>query len=50
MPLRMLLLYVLLRGVLWRGEAGKLETEPAEGISNPPPEMSWQVGFLFLGN
>lgn len=44
--LRLLLLHVYLR-VLWRGEAGRLERNPARKLSNPPPETSWPVGFLF---
>ena len=46
--LRLLLLHVYLRA-LWQGEAGKLERNPAQELSNPPPERSWQVGFFFYG-
>jgi hypothetical protein len=46
--LRLLLLHVYLR-VLWQGEAGKLERNPAQELTNPPPETSWPVGFLFYG-
>ena len=45
--LRLLLLHLYLR-VLWHGEAGRVERKPAQELTNPPPEKSWPVGFLFF--
>jgi hypothetical protein len=47
--LRLLLLRLYVR-VLWHGEAGKLERNPAQELRARRQRRNWPAGFLFLGS